>query len=120
MTYYPRTVTGALLSLVPNAEFTSQNTNDVDADYAATEWLSDEPMPSLAQVKAEIARIDAEEPTEQEVLAATEYQRLRRPEYPPLTDLADAIYWQQQGDDSKMEAYVAACEAVKAKYPKPA
>lgn len=119
MSFVPRTVTGALSVLSPDATFVCENTGSVDSDYAATEWLSDEPMPSLAEVKAEIARIEAEEPTEAEYLAATEYQRLRKPEYPPLTDLADAIFWQQQGDNSKMEAYVAACEAVKAKYPKP-
>lgn len=39
--------------------------------------------------------------------------------YPPLTDLADALYWQGKGDNSKMEAYLAACEAVKLTYPKP-
>jgi hypothetical protein len=47
-----------------------------------------------------------------------EYQRLRRPEYPPLADLADALYWQAQGDESKMIAYLAAVNAVKTKYPK--
>lgn len=47
-----------------------------------------------------------------------EYQRLRQPEYPPLADLADALYWQAQGDESKMTAYLAAVEAVKQKYPK--
>ena len=47
-----------------------------------------------------------------------EYRRQRVTEYPPLQDLADALYWQSKGDNSKMEAYVAACEAVKEKYPK--
>lgn len=48
----------------------------------------------------------------------TQYQRDRVTEYPPLTDLADALYWQSQGDESKMTAYLAAVDAVKAKYPK--
>jgi hypothetical protein len=43
---------------------------------------------------------------------------MRQPEYPPLGDLADAIYWQNEGDSSKMTAYLAAVEAVKVKYPK--
>jgi hypothetical protein len=47
-----------------------------------------------------------------------EYQRQRQPEYPPLADLADALYWQSQGDESKMTAYLAAVDAVKEKYPK--
>jgi hypothetical protein len=48
----------------------------------------------------------------------TAYQRSRQPEYPPLADLADALYWQTQGDDRKMTAYLAAVNAVKTKYPK--
>lgn len=48
----------------------------------------------------------------------TQYQRDRVMEYPPLAELADALYWQSQGDDSKMTAYLAAVDAVKAKYPK--
>lgn len=43
---------------------------------------------------------------------------LRRDAYPPLTDLADAIYWQSQGDSRKMDAYTAAVAAVKAQFPK--
>jgi hypothetical protein len=48
----------------------------------------------------------------------TKYQRDRARKYPPLQDLADAIYHQQNGDDSKMTEYLAAVEAVKQKYPK--
>lgn len=51
-------------------------------------------------------------------LQNTQYKQSRISEYPPLQDLADALYWQSKGDNSKMEAYVAACEAVKEKYPK--
>lgn len=64
-------------------------------------------------VKAVLAEIQAEQ-------AATAYQRQRAPEYPPLTDLADALFWASRGDDSKLISYYAACESVKAKYPKPA
>jgi len=55
----------------------------------------------------------------QEEYDALEYQRLRAIEYPSLAELGDAIYWQSQGDDSKMEVYLVAVEAVKLKYPKP-
>ena len=51
--------------------------------------------------------------------AATQYQRDRQPEYPSLADLADALYWSNQGDNTKLDEYYAACAAVKAKYPKP-
>ena len=47
-----------------------------------------------------------------------EYKELRRTEYPPLTDLADALYHQSKGDETKLTAYLAKCEAVKQKYPK--
>lgn len=80
--------------------------------YESIQWFDDRPRPSKSEVEAELAA----QMTEWD---RTEYRRLRAPEYPPVTDLADAIFWQQQGDDSKMAAYVAACEAVKAKYPKP-
>ena len=98
----------ALTELEPNAEFA------VNGDvYSGIQWFSsDIELPSESAVNAKIAELEAQD-------AALQYRELRRPEYPPLTDLADAIFWQQQGDDSKMAAYVAACEAVKAKYPKP-
>ena len=51
--------------------------------------------------------------------AATAYQRNRQPEYPSLATFADAYYWAQKGDNTKMDEYVASCDAVKAKYPKP-
>lgn len=54
----------------------------------------------------------------QEESQKVKYKLDRIREYPPLQDLADALYWQSKGDNSKMEAYVAACEAVKEKYPK--
>lgn len=51
-------------------------------------------------------------------IEANLYKDQRSLEYPPLTDLADAMYWSSQGDNTKLEAYYAACEAVKQKYPK--
>lgn len=43
----------------------------------------------------------------------------RQAEYPSLGEFADAFVKMQNGDASQMEAYVAACLAVKAKHPKP-
>ena len=48
--------------------------------------------------------------------AATEYQRLRAAEYPPITDYIDGVV---KGDQVQVQAYIDACLAVKAKYPKP-
>ena len=50
---------------------------------------------------------------------ANAHKDKRAPEYPRLEEFADAYYWSQKGDDTKMTAYVAACDAVKTKYPKP-
>ncbi len=48
--------------------------------------------------------------------AKTEYQRKRAAEYPPMTDYIDGIV---KGDQAQVQAYIDACLAVKAKYPKP-
>lgn len=45
-----------------------------------------------------------------------DYQAQRRNEYPPITDYLDGVV---KGDQSQIDAYIAACQAVKAKYPKP-
>ena len=54
----------------------------------------------------------------QAYIAAHAYISKRAQEYPPLTDLADALYHQSKGDETKLTAYLAKCEAVKQKYPK--
>ncbi|MES2319948.1 MAG: hypothetical protein V4631_20905 [Pseudomonadota bacterium] len=46
------------------------------------------------------------------------YQEQRRGAYPPIADFADAMYWQTQGDDSKLLEYMAKCAAVKEQFPK--
>ena len=48
--------------------------------------------------------------------AALEYKALRAFEYPPVTDYLDAVV---KGDLVAQQAYIDACLAVKAKYPKP-
>lgn len=120
MTYLEPSLAGALTSLAEGAQWQATATGDLDADYASIEWyLLEISQPSKAACATEIARIIADEPSLAEYRAATEYQRLRAPEYPPLENLADAIYWNESGDPSKLSAYVAACEAVKVKFPKP-
>jgi len=60
------------------------------------------------------------EVTHDEVEAAGKpsYAQLRAMAYPSVADFADAYYWQQQGDSTKMEAYLAKLAEVKAAYPK--
>lgn len=43
------------------------------------------------------------------------YKDKRAAEYPPLTDYLDGVV---KGDQAQIDAYIAACLAVKAKYPK--
>ena len=95
----------AILSLRPGAEWVLRGDE--------LEWLDrDQAEPTKAEIETEIARLQAE-------YESTAYQRNRQPEYPSLADLADALYWSNQGDNTKLDAYYAACAAVKAKYPKP-
>jgi len=51
-------------------------------------------------------------------VAAHAYIAKRQAEYPSLADFADAYYWAQNGDDTKMTAYIEKCAEVKAKFPK--
>lgn len=50
------------------------------------------------------------------VLDPLAYQQLRAAEYPPMVDYLDGIV---KGDANQVQAYIDACLAVKAKYPKP-
>jgi hypothetical protein len=95
----------ALQSLKPGAQWTLSGD-----DYTGLDWLDEEQtQPTEQECAAEAARLQAE-------YDALEYQRLRAPEYPPITDYLDGI---AKGDQEQIDAYVAACLAVKAKYPKP-
>tara|TARA_B100000287_G_scaffold269290_1_gene253420 strand:+ start:12702 stop:12857 length:156 start_codon:yes stop_codon:yes gene_type:complete len=46
------------------------------------------------------------------------YKHERRENYPSLGDFADAMYWNSEGDDTKLKAYYAACKKVKSDIPK--
>lgn len=77
--------------------------------YDGLVWLSPNiPKPTEAEITAEVARLQAE-------YEATEYRRQRAAEYPPMADYLDAVV---KGDQAQINAYIAACQAVKAKYPK--
>ena len=79
-------------------------------DYAGLDWLDEEQtQPTEQECLAEAARL-------QTAYAALEYQRLREPEYPSITDYLDGVV---KDDQAQINAYIAACQAVKAKYPKP-
>lgn len=50
----------------------------------------------------------------------TDYASARRLRYPPLADLADAMYHLNEGNEEPMQAYLDKVRAVKARCPKPA
>ncbi len=74
------------------------------------------PVPFTAEEEAEWDAMEAANAAKQAALAATEYQRQRAAEYPPMADYLDGIV---KGDQAQVQAYIDACLAVKAKYPKP-
>lgn len=102
-----RLITRVINDLAPDAQWVMRGDT-----LESLQWIKiGGQVPTIAEITEEVARRQAE-------LDATEYQRLRAPEYPPLSELADAIYWQSQGDESKMVAYLEKVAAVKEKYPK--
>ena len=91
----------ALHSLRPGAQWVLRGDD--------LEWLdTEQTQPTEAEITAEVARLQAEH-------ERTEYQRQRAAEYPPITDYIEGVV---KGDQAQIDAYIAACIAVKAKYPK--
>lgn len=74
---------------------------------------SDGQVPFTAEEEA--AR-DAEEAAWAAEYAATNYKVQRAAEYPDFRDYLDGVV---KGDQAQIQAYIDACLAVKAKYPKP-
>lgn len=92
----------ALKSLRPGAQWVLHNNS--------LEWLdTKQTQPTEAEIQAEFNRLQAE-------YDAKAYQRSRAAEYPDFKDYLDGIV---KGDQAQIEAYIAACQAVKNKYPKP-
>jgi hypothetical protein len=71
--------------------------------------LTDDELAVFAQAKAIQDAQNAE-------LAKTQYQRDRAAEYPSINNYIDGVV---KGDQTQIQAYIDACLAVKAKYPKP-
>jgi len=91
----------ALQSLRPGAQWVLRGDD--------LEWMdTEQTQPTDAEITAEVERLQAD-------YEFNEYQRKRAAEYPPMADYLDAVV---KGDQAQIDAYVAACLAVKAKYPK--
>jgi hypothetical protein len=94
----------ALSSLVPSAAWSL-----VEDDYENIAWYSVEiEKPTCEAIVAEQLRLQAVED-------ANAYKALRVAAYPDFKDYLDGVV---KGDQSQIDAYIAACQAVKAKYPK--
>jgi hypothetical protein len=59
--------------------------------------------------------VSYDETTVQAYINAHAYIAKRQAEYPPITDYLDGVV---KGDQEQIQAYIDACNAVKAKYPK--
>jgi len=91
----------AILSLVPNAEVVIRG--------EAIEWIV-EPSnkPTDSEIEQEQTRLNT-------IYESKNYQRQRAIEYPAVADYLDGIV---KGDQAQVQAYIDACLAIKAKYPK--
>jgi hypothetical protein len=94
----------AVSNLSPNAVISHTGT------VASIVWISTESLESTeAEITAEVARLQAEYDN-------NEYARSRATAYPPMTDYLDGVV---KGDQAQIDAYIAACLAVKLENPKP-
>ena len=92
------TLIDAVQSLRPGAEWILRGDE--------LEWLDqNQTQPTEAEITAEVARLQAEH-------EAKEYQRQRAAEYPSFADQFDLLY------HGGYDAWKAAIDAVKTKYPK--
>jgi hypothetical protein len=103
-------ITKALVNIRPAAQWSLNGDT-----YEGLQWLEKpvweggQKKPTKEEVEAEVARLQKE-------WEGTEYQRLRAKEYPDVKEYLDGLV---KGDTEQMQAYINACLAVKAKYPKP-
>lgn len=74
-------------------------------------------IPYSAEEEAQADAREVQWAFEQAEAAKTQYQRERAAAYPPIAEYLDGIV---KGNQAQVQAYIDACLAVKAKYPKPA
>ena len=85
---------------MPNYHATAQG-NVPFTEEEEVQWAADQAAAAAAAIAA----------------AAVAYKTQRAAEYPSMADYMDGIV---KGDTAQVQAYIDACLAVKAKYPKPA
>ena len=93
----------ALSSLRPLSLYTVGSDESIN-------WIDTvQTQPTQSEIDAEIIRLAS-------VYNTQEYARKREFEYPPVSDYLDCVV---KGNQAQIDAYIAACQAVKSKYPKP-
>ena len=103
--YYAR----ALAALVPDGF--GYAIDDSVENFEDIIWASGTPYVTQSELEAKADELE-------QLAAANVHQEKRIMHYPSTRDLADAIYWWRKGDETKLDAWVAACDAVKDKFPK--
>lgn len=101
----------AIKVLVPNARplIDYQLLLDENGNYFISSWNEN------VSTKPEISDIEPIRIQLEQERISTEYKDKRKREYPPMEDYLDGIV---KGDQDQIQAYIDACLAVKAKYPK--
>ena len=106
----------ALALLCPGSSYQSDvnpDTGEYDYEHVTFHHSPEEYTPPTKEVvMAYLEQIQAEWDEK------CKYRELRAWAYPPVEELADAIYWQAQGDNTKMDAYLAQVAAVKEEFAK--
>ena len=78
--------------------------------------------PTVVTIRGDVAYdkdeniVQYNETAVQAYMDAHAYIAKRQAEYPPMTDYLDGV---AKGDQAQIDKYIADCQAVKAKYPKP-
>lgn len=81
-----------------------------------TKFVDGQEVPLTEQDIADMEQIDRNWITFKAEEEKTIYRQNRATAYPPMADYLDGIV---KGDQAQVQAYIDACLAVKAKYPKP-
>lgn len=108
--YFKQDGTLWIKAKTPSAELDAEFPNPVavEDDYDTTT------VDTSAVVEAGMPEARREK-TRSEIESELTYATKRKSEYPPVTDYIDGVV---KGDQAQIQAYIDACNAVKAKYPK--
>jgi hypothetical protein len=98
-------ITAALTRIAPGAQWVLRGSS-----LGGLEWV--DPIilcPSVEEIETAIDEVIKDE-------AYYAYQEKRKAEYPDFFEYLDAVV---KGDQTQIQQYIDACQAVKEKYPKP-